>query len=96
MRLLHTADLIFKEFLQPEQCAYAIISHRWSDEEVSFEDFPLFRSSKRNGDSYGWNKILRGCEIARLQQIEWLWMDTCCIDKACICDNWLDRLNAVG
>lgn len=28
-------SLEFKEFLRPEECKYAIVSHRWTDEEVS-------------------------------------------------------------
>ncbi|KAK3699976.1 hypothetical protein LTR37_016220 [Vermiconidia calcicola] len=79
MRLVHTTDLRFEEFLQPEKCVYAIISHRWTEEEVSFEAFPLHRSGQCKG--YGWTKITRGCELARSDQIDWLWIDTCCIDK---------------
>ena len=41
MRLLDTTTLGFKEVYNPRDTSYAILSHRWSDEEVSFENFVL-------------------------------------------------------
>jgi hypothetical protein len=79
MRLINTKDLSFEEYLNPHDCSYAIISHRWTDEEVSYEEYPLFRSGERSG--YGWTKILEACRLARLENLDWVWIDTCCIDK---------------
>jgi hypothetical protein len=39
MRLLNTETLQLKEFSQELFPQYAILSHRWGDEEVSFQDF---------------------------------------------------------
>ncbi|KAK4574948.1 hypothetical protein LTR86_000798 [Recurvomyces mirabilis] len=41
MRLLNTSTLKLQEFFVPPP--YVILSHRWSDEEVSYEDFILVR-----------------------------------------------------
>ena len=91
MRLLHTEGFYFKEFIGREKPAYAIISHRWSDEEVSYEDFiehfPWSRSAQRSSgrpsevvlpSSYGWTKIAKACEIANAEDLAWVWIDTCC------------------
>ncbi|KAK5163436.1 uncharacterized protein LTR77_010618 [Saxophila tyrrhenica] len=81
MRLINTTTLTFKEFLDPQKCHHAILSHRWTDEEVSYEDFLLHQQSALPRHSLGWKKIREACELARLEQLEWLWVDTCCIDK---------------
>lgn len=73
MRLLHTKNQKLKEFLGSNTPKYAIISHRWSDEEISFQDF---LDGKREG--YGWNKISKACEIALSRNIKWIWVDTMC------------------
>jgi Heterokaryon incompatibility protein (HET) len=58
---------------------YAILSHRWgrNDEEASFQDV-------RNGNHLhkrGWKKIESACGVARAQGHQYLWADTCCINK---------------
>ena len=73
---------------------YAIISHRWTDEEVSFEDFfrdfnkyvgkgPNGHYIKRLGQTvpYGWTKIFQACKISRAEGYGWVWLDSCCIDR---------------
>ena len=83
MRLLHTKDFTFKEFIGQSIPPYAIISHRWSEEEVSHQDFLENRESFLRGrcKDYGWLKIGKGCEIASTDGFDYLWIDTCCIDK---------------
>ncbi|KAK4554900.1 hypothetical protein LTR86_008048 [Recurvomyces mirabilis] len=41
MRLLNTSTLEFREFVDPPP--YVILSHRWGDDEVSYEEFVLTR-----------------------------------------------------
>ena len=76
MRLLHTKDLTVKEFIGENIPAYAIVSHRWSDEEVSHQDFLENRRSflPRQRKGYGWIKIVKGCEIALSDGYDWLWV----------------------
>ena len=78
MRLLHTTDLYFKEFLDKPYNEYAILSHRWGDDEATFQDFQRCRASKDNGQ--GVLKVLDFCKIAKEHGYEWAWCDTCCID----------------
>ena len=59
---------------------YAILSHRWAEKaenEVSFTDI----STGIHQNTEGWSKIIESCKIARAHGIEWIWIDTCCIDK---------------
>jgi hypothetical protein len=76
MRLLNTQDQTLTEFLDdaPE---YAILSHMWEDGEVIFEDIhkPHARSMP------GYKKILKCCQQALDDGFQWIWVDTCCIDK---------------
>jgi hypothetical protein len=65
--------------LRPEGCNHAIVSHRWTEEEVSFEAIPLYHSGEVS--SLGWTKIFERCQIARKHGFEWVWIDTCCIYK---------------
>lgn len=39
MRLLNTTILKLEEFVATEGIKYAILSHRWEDEEVSLQQF---------------------------------------------------------
>ena len=79
MRLLNTKSFKFKEFYELDYRAppYAILSHRWDREEVSFQDFND-REVRRNPR---FNKIKQCCRFARKHDFEWVWIDTCCIDK---------------
>ena len=83
MRLLHTEDLVLKEFLGQNIPSYAIISHRWTDEEVSYHAFLRERRRFLDGQcrGYGWLKIAHACDLARYRRLEWVWLDTVCIDK---------------
>jgi hypothetical protein len=56
---------------------YAILSHRWEDEEVSFQDL----TSGAGPNKMGWAKIESSCRRAALDDFEWIWIDSCCIDK---------------
>lgn len=76
MRLLHTTRLEFVEFTLPPP-RYAILSHRWGQEEVSYADF----SSGANRTGTGWSKILGCCRATALKSFDFVWIDTCCIDK---------------
>lgn len=77
MRLIHTGTLTFTEFFDDSIPPYAVLSHRWSNTEVSFEDFPVARA--RNGTEF--QKIARCCALAQHRRQDWVWIDTCCIDK---------------
>jgi len=60
----------------PEE--YAILSHTWGKEEVTFEDL--------RDDTYtekvGYEKIRFCGEQAKRDNLQYFWVDTCCIDKS--------------
>ena len=84
MRLLHAKDLTFHEFLGSDKPEYAIISHRWSNQEISHKDFLRDRQRFVDGgcEGYGWEKIAMACKIALDGGYQWIWIDTICIDKS--------------
>lgn len=79
MRLINTKTLRQTEFYgsRLSDIRYAILSHCWGEDEVTFEEF--MAESHRTGP--GWQKIVDCCALARTQGLEWAWVDTCCIDK---------------
>lgn len=86
MRLLHSREFAFKEFIGRNIPEYAIISHRWSDDEVSYQDFLDKRQDFLQGRcrGYGWTKIAKAGELASQANIDWFWIDTCMVANLCI------------
>ena len=89
MRLINIHTLELREFGE-DRPHYAILSHRWSDDEVTYKDFVKGRRT----DSTGYQKIVRFCEYVKQREksypgvhgttkheLRWAWVDTCCIDK---------------
>ncbi|KAI6161025.1 heterokaryon incompatibility protein-domain-containing protein [Pisolithus thermaeus] len=64
---------------------YAILSHRWGVEVTYEEMIGLMKMERRKRDEvrqrYGYQKIIKTCELAMKDGYEWVWIDTCCIDK---------------
>ncbi len=89
MHLLNTSTKKLTEFVDNTP-PYAILSHTWdlAEEEVGFEDLEaLHQGSPDCGSTHpvalrsGYKKIQRCCEQARCDGLDWVWVDTCCIDK---------------
>ncbi|KAE9368292.1 HET-domain-containing protein [Stipitochalara longipes BDJ] len=79
MRLIHSTALKLHEFVGSQIPPYAILSHTWGEEEVSFQDLQSNVSEIR--EKKGFNKIKQCCRIAAEDGFEYAWVDTCCIDK---------------
>ncbi|KAH7063798.1 heterokaryon incompatibility protein-domain-containing protein [Paraphoma chrysanthemicola] len=79
MWLINTSTLELENFVNPEKESYAILSHTWGPEEVSFQDF---HDLDRACAKLGFEKIRRTCEIARQRDLRYAWVDTCSIDKS--------------
>ena len=77
MWLIDTTSLELKDFMGIPTDKYAILSHRWMEEEVNFEEF---RTGEGRGKK-GFAKILHSCRIAKARGFKYAWVDTCCIDK---------------
>ncbi|KIM51351.1 hypothetical protein SCLCIDRAFT_1168453 [Scleroderma citrinum Foug A] len=74
------------EFGDDEATKYAILSHRWVGREVDHDEIvELAKMPVEERDEirqrHGYRKILDSCEQAKKDRYEWLWVDTCCIDK---------------
>ena len=78
MRLIHSHTLKLERF-DDNVPPYAILSHTWQEMEVTFEDMcrnPNYCTLK------GWSKIKECARLAKRDDIEYIWIDTCCIDKS--------------
>ncbi|OAL43384.1 HET-domain-containing protein [Pyrenochaeta sp. DS3sAY3a] len=80
MRLINSATLALEEFMGqeiPEK--FAILSHTWvTGQEVSYKEY--LEGAHR--DKSGYTKIVKACGLAKEQGIQYVWVDTCCIDKS--------------
>lgn len=79
MRLLHTKTLQIEEISDSPQQKYAILSHIWGRDEVTFEEMSWPGASL--AVKAGFRKIKRFCDTAQRHGFEYVWVDTCCIDK---------------
>ncbi len=68
MRLLHTKKLKLDEFFGTKTPAYAILSHRWEEEEVIFQDLVIGKGREKKG----WNKLEGSCAKALQDGWEYL------------------------
>jgi hypothetical protein len=79
MRLINATTLKLEEFVNHEQAPpYAILSHTWGDEEVAFQDMADLDTARKKA---GFAKINHCCRRALHEGWDWVWVDTCCIDK---------------
>lgn len=95
MRLINTNTSELHEFFDTALPTYAILSHTWGPEEVTFQDW--LYAQKQNPPRWGWVyiedevdkvkaklgyvKVINACRQALLDHFSWLWVDTVCIDK---------------
>ncbi|KAF5360277.1 hypothetical protein D9758_009135 [Tetrapyrgos nigripes] len=77
MRLLSTKDFKVKEFFT-DIPLYAILSHTWEQEEVTYQDIQNLDVAKSKA---GFLKVLGACARARHYHFDWIWIDSCCINK---------------
>ena len=80
-RLINTRTYELKKNVpNPE---YAILSHRWVEPEVIFQQLESTEWRTINLKTQPMKKIRDACKKARERRppIEWLWVDTCCINK---------------
>jgi len=82
MRLLNTNTLNLEEFITVDQAPlYAILSHTWGAEEVTFKDLRSGRPEEYH-HKQGWSKITESAQYAARRGWHYIWIDTCCIDKS--------------
>ncbi|WAO94317.1 HET domain-containing protein [Fusarium falciforme] len=78
MWLLEIESETLEEFTDETRVSYAILSHRWEDDEVLFQDITQGTAPLRKG----WQKVENFCRIAEKEGFRYVWIDTCCIDKS--------------
>jgi hypothetical protein len=77
MKLINTTTMSLEEFYGSSTPKYAILSHRWEDEEVLYQDMTSTDRTKKRG----WKKIQGCCKQALDDGWNYAWVDSCCIDK---------------
>ncbi|KZL64960.1 het domain-containing protein [Colletotrichum incanum] len=79
MWLLDTKSLALEAVDEPSSVKYAILSHTWEEDEVTFSDISDLDRARQKA---GFSKIAKTCELARERGLQYAWVDTCCIDKS--------------
>ena len=80
MRLLNAKTMELHSFFQESTTpGYAILSHTWHEGEVLFEDL---QDISRALLKPGFTKIEACCKQALREGLQFVWIDTCCIDKS--------------
>ncbi|KAH0435313.1 het domain protein [Colletotrichum camelliae] len=77
MRLLNARTIVVEDFSAKQVPPYAILSHTWEDGEVTLQDMERQTASAKAG----YAKIRDSCEQTLRDKLEYIWVDTCCIDK---------------
>jgi len=82
MRLLHTECLELTDFVGNAKPPYAILSHTWGEGEILFDDVQHGRPHLLACGKLGLAKVLKAAEVAKDNGYDYIWIDTCCIDKS--------------
>jgi tetratricopeptide (TPR) repeat protein len=81
MRLLHFdhfGRLASTDFYGKPAPPYAILSHRWEESEILFEDIASGTYKKKKD---GYRKLAFCAKQAAKDQLQYFWIDTCCIKR---------------
>lgn len=81
MWLVNVKTYKLEFFHDASDVEYVTLSHRWRTGEVSYADVCNLKL-KQLTKKAGWHKIEKCCELAELADIQYVWVDTCCIDKS--------------
>ncbi|KAM0254900.1 hypothetical protein ACHAQJ_006337 [Trichoderma viride] len=76
MRLLKTDTIEIQSFDYGNIPPYAILSHRWATDELTYQDLEKGIKTKE-----GFKKVQQCCSRAKADGFDYVWSDTCCIDK---------------
>jgi hypothetical protein len=80
MRLINVLTQKLEVFNDPVKKPYAILSHRWEGDEVTFQDMQDLAIARKKVSSF--SKIEATCRTALELGLHYVWVDTCCIDKS--------------
>ncbi|KAF2028798.1 hypothetical protein EK21DRAFT_101546 [Setomelanomma holmii] len=104
MRLINVTTLQIETFTDNDIPPYAILSHTWGSDEISYEELVWINRIKGFHESLdqksptsspssglteqdflqreGYAKIVNAARQAQALTVQWIWIDTCCIDKS--------------
>ena len=82
MRLVNKKTRELGWFTDDKTPPYIILSHRWIGAETSLQEFLLQRDLTDEHWSQGTAKVMRLCQEALSYPEDYVWIDSCCIDKA--------------
>jgi len=77
MRLLNITTCKLEEFGGNTIPPYAILSHTWGENEITFQDMEGAGAEEKAGSK----KVQNTCTRAAADGFDYVWIDTCCIDK---------------
>ena len=80
MRLLNVETYELKNIEQSVP-AYAILSHRWYEEEITLESLNAAQLKNTQEWSPQLDKIRGACARATEAGLKWVWIDSCCINQ---------------
>jgi hypothetical protein len=91
MRLLNVETKILESFEGDDVPEYAVLSHTWGParEEILFQDlqgdlaWDLTTGPPQDSPkAVGWSKLDSACRQSHASGLQYIWIDTCCIDKS--------------
>lgn len=87
MRLINASTLKLETFHDSSTPRYAILSHTWGDSEITYSELRGLRTGLLNAririkSKAGYYKIAQCCSQALQDGLDYVWIDTCCIDKS--------------
>jgi len=95
MRLLDVDTLEPKEFYGDNIPPYAILSHTWDGDEITLQELQLVCGEKQSSRDEaaaqvrrkrGYHKVKSAADLASKRPLQYVWVDTCCIDKSSSAD----------
>jgi hypothetical protein len=84
MRLINTTTHDFEEFVGSQIPPYAILSHTWRNDELTFSIWADRERRLEYVGTQGYIKIQEACKVAANQPnwpLSYIWIDTVCINK---------------
>ena len=78
MRLINVRTRLMEEFIGSKIPEYAILSHTWEEEELTYSLYTRGDYKRMKG----YYKIDMTCRTAEQDGLSYAWVDTCCIDKS--------------
>lgn len=80
MRLINTTTLSSESFTDDTVPPHTILSYMWGDDadELTYQDT---RHGNTGVNITRWHKLQGYCTLAQKCGLQYIWMDTCCIDK---------------